>query len=659
MNRSIFKYCVLLLLAVWIQPSAAKNIITDSFLIAHLKTQQYKIDPEASAVILYERESYAISIDNGLFTRKTYVRRVIRILKEDALKLANISLFSFTDSDPSVAATTYNLSGDSLNRYPIRKEDILKKNVGGGIATLSFFLGSVKPGSIIDYSYEQTTHYTTQLYTWQIEGNYPKLTTEYSLSYPFLLAFYPVRYPALTPVRYRTEDSARIAADTFSHTMYNDGKGNLINSWIRRNVAAFKEEEYIVNQDNYRETLELYLPGILGQGMPTWKGLNSEIWKAEDGLSKPVLAANKFFRRTLDTLVTPAMSEKEKAIKIFRFVRDHITVISSPRDKTKVLDLKEIWETEEGTNVGINTLLMAMLVKAGLKASPVITSTTSVRSIDTAAPLPERMRYIACAVNIGGEYLLLDASDKNNMAGMLPSECYNGYAWVAGDKGDLIDLSPGLLHNKEVFKTKVDHFENGVARVDIQIKSGNISSMELRRGIAKNKEAGKKYLERLKKHLPEGIEITNESIDFIDAPDTNVLIHMSGRWTFDSTADIYYLGLNMAGSFNKNPFADPARKLPVEFPYLSDYADYMTIELPADIVPDNLPEPTNLVYDSSEIRYKKILTYVPELRTVTVSAVFTMARTKFDPSEYPVVREFFGNIVADNANLLVLKRRKQ
>ncbi len=633
--------------------ASATDIITDSFLLHHLKQSVYAIDTGADAVILYEKQSCRIISRNSVLTRRVTVRRVVKILRDSAIGLGKVSVICYAGMPATASGITYNLVNDTLSVTALQRADFLKADMKNGVSVLMFKLKNIKAGSILDYTYEQDISGNEQLFTWQIDDDYPKLTAEYSIVHPGFIQFTPVYLPALPVVRYKTEQEALAAADGYTNASFSDGSGDNTDCWVRHNVPAFRREPYLVNSHNYREVQELYMGGVLGTSSGSWADLN-EYWWHKQGLGYELQDDNLFFVFTLDSLVRNSVSDRDKATAIFRFVRDRFVV----NDKESTRGLKEVWTRRKGNKFTVNKMLLAMLLKARLPASAIAMSTTSVMSPNAKIPITERINYLACMVQLGDEQLLLDAADKGCMAGMLAPECYNGYAWILGDTGRGTILTPDMLRDRDVYSVKVMGFKYGRAIVEVQRKLGNVVSAELRRAIRNNKDARKNFLSAMQRRFPKGVEIDEVNMAYVDKPDTNIVIKMNGSWRMDSM-DVMKMSLAFAGNFKENPFTRTERKLPVEFEYRSEYADYMTIELPDDFVPDTVLGPVEQEYDSGALSYKRSMAYMPELKTITVSSVFTMNRTKFDPAEYSVVKDFFSNIVADNPGAVVCRRRRE
>jgi hypothetical protein len=656
-------FCILLSFS-----SFAKDIIDDAFILKHLKTNSYDIDPDASAVILYENEYVHIALVNNQFERKRVIRRVIKILKEDALQEGNVHIYypqnSYENYIADAHGTTYNLDGDKVVSTKTGKGDLMKKSITESYKAFSFSLPSVKVGSVIDYSYEEDVAFLSSLYSWHVQGKYPKLTSVYSMVYPKYIEFTSISHLRNRAKDYRSEDDAERGTDTFAYvssTYESDHKSY----WVRHNVEPYKEEPLVVNDENYKERLEMQITGIKLSAFPehfdnSWPQLNKRLWK-EDGLGKEITGPHPFFDAILDSVLTPGMTDKEKALAIFSYVRGSFECRERHYSYSgyRNLRMKEIWRKGKANIDEMNALLTAMLIRAGLNASPIIMSTTDDVSPNQVMPVIDRIDYMGCVVTLADGSLLLDASDKNSCAGMFPTYCYNGYSWILKQDGGVgVDLQPDLLKNKDIFSIKLYDFTDSTAKIDVIRKIGLVHSMQLRKYWADSKDAQKKEMAEFKRGLPEGIEFTKEQVDNINNPDTNLVMKFTGVMEMDKQATTIYMNTNFVKLYDKNPLPAATRRLPVEFPYKSEQSYYLTVVLPQGMEPDTLPPPAIISLDSSAMTYKRSVSYMPEIRTLTVSANVGINTTYFGVADYAAIREFFQRVIEDNNQVLVFKKKK-
>lgn len=668
MKYKPLRYVCLFLCVLFAFPSSAKDIIDDAFILKHLKTNSYDIDPDASAVILYENESVRVDWETNRFERKRVIRRVIKILKDDAVDEGNIHIYyaqnNYQNSVTGVRGTTYNLDGDKVVSTKTAKSDLLKKNVTESYNSFSFSLPSVKVGSVIDYTYEEDAAFLSSIYSWHIQGKYPKLTSAYSIMYPKYIEFTSISHLRNKQKDYKDEDDAERGTDAFAYvsSAYEAGHRSY---WVRHNVEPYKEEPLVVNDENYKERLEMQITGVQMSAFPehfdnSWPQLNKRLWK-EDGLGREIMGPHTFFDAILDSVLTPGMKDKEKALAIFSYVRGSFECREKHYSYSgyRNLRMKDIWRKGKANIDEMNALLTAMLIRAGLNASPIIMSTTDDISPNQVMPVIDRIDYMGCVVSLPEGNLFLDASDKNSCAGMFPPYCYNGYSWILKpDGGTGIDMQPDLLKNKDVFSIKLYDFTDSTAKIEVTRKLGLVHSMRLRKQWADSKDGRKNEIAAFKRELPEGIEFTKEQVDNVGNPDTNLVMKFTGVMEMDKQAATLYLNTNFVKLYDKNPLPAATRKHPVEFPYKSEQAYYLTVVLPQGMEPDTLLPPAIISLDSSAMTYKRSVSYMPEIRTLTVAANVAVNNTYFNVADYAAIREFFQRVIEDNNQVLVFKKKK-
>jgi hypothetical protein len=110
--------------------------------------------------------------------------------------------------------------------------------------------------------------------------------------------------------------------------------------------------------------------------------------------------------------------------------------------------------------------------------------------------------------------------------------------------------------------------------------------------------------------------------------------------------------------FAKNPFKETKRKLPIEFPYQTEYAYFMTVVLPENMEPDSTYAPILINYDQDAINYKKLIGYYPSIHSLSVNTNLNIKTTFYGIDYYPSLREFFQKMIDADNQVLVIKKKK-
>ena len=122
-------------------------------------------------------------------------------------------------------------------------------------------------------------------------------------------------------------------------------------------------------------------------------------------------------------------SDSEKVVKLYTYVRDNFKS-DGKHGIYKSGSLKDIYKKRSGKVADINLLLTAMILKANIKAQPMILSTRSNGLADPGYPLMAEYNYVICTAFPVGQFFTLDASRPYLKFGEIPLECYNGYGHI-------------------------------------------------------------------------------------------------------------------------------------------------------------------------------------------------------------------------------------
>lgn len=641
---------------------SAKESIPD-IVKNNIAVKSFPIDTEASAIILSEEISYSVYIESGRYMKTESVHKIIKILKEDALDLASVHIFypydDYRHYVNHLAGTTYNVSGNEIVETSIDKEDIFKKDIGKNVYELNFSLPAVKEGSIIDYSYDYTVPYNDITFTWFIQGKYPKLFSKFSVEYPQAFEFTSIAHVYERMKEVSSEKQLFNSADSFGH--YKGSTFNQFNSiWIRRNVPGTGSEQLVHNINNLKERLEFQETGYSSSSgskhfSNSWEKLNKEWW-VDAGLGK-IVTQSEFVRWLADSLRAKDTSYLGRTRSIYNYVRSNIKC-TDKKSNFRRSDIRNAVNKREGSFTDVNLLLAALLVQADVDAAPVILSTTSMVSPSSIFPVLDRLNYMAVAVRIDGNYILLDATDKNNVFGRLPVPCYNGFSWILGNTGTGINLTPALLSDKSVIAVNLTDFTDSTAKVEITRKYGMIVSQILREQWAETDDAGKKFISEQEHTFPSDVNAVKVTVSNADNPDTNIIVNYQAVLGLSRNVNGYFFNPTLIKLFDTNPFKATVRRMPIEFSYLTDVTYYLKIVLPPSMKPDSVAKPIDFDFDNGSMSYKKTINYFENMNTMTVSTKFSINKATFDQGYYESMRDFFEAMMEDNKQEITFQKKK-
>ena len=631
----------------------------------YLAKDKFEIDTEADAIILYESRTTEISVDtvgsNYYYKQLEHIHKIMKILKSSALKEANVHIFYRDDGIRGyiykIVAKTYNLSGAEVKETELSKDDIYKKQVNGNFYELGFALPGVVEGSVIDYSYDHISPVSDFLPKWEIQGDYPILMNVYRIKYPVRFEFTAITH-VYEPIKdFPSEADCLASPYTFCHYSstfnINDFKTNF---WLRRNIPAIKNEPYVYNLPNYVEDLILQPTGFLtSTGMQhfenSWSKVDEELMKTE--LIKCITRRNLFLDDMIDSISNNCHQDTIKAI--YNYVRAHYHC-TNERGISSKKELKDVFREGHGNNAELNALLCAMLARAGINASPLLLGTTGHISPIAEFPVADRFNYLACIVRMDTGYILLDASDKSNIYSQLSPDCYNGYARIISKEGSGIMLTPQQLKDNSITAIRITSMTDSGALIEIVQKLGLIKSEGLRKSWEKEEKKKKNYLDDYVHELPSSFNITKTRIDNLENPDTNIVVTLNGTISFDPGASVLYLNSVLVKNITQNPFKATVRNLPVEFPYLSQHTYVLSIQLPADMEPADLPPPSLTNLEHGALTFKKTYGYYTGMHTISINSTYNVNVLNYPVGYYDEIRSFFQDMIKKDNEVLTIKK---
>ncbi len=172
--------------------------------------------------------------------------------------------------------------------------------------------------------------------------------------------------------------------------------------------------------------------------MGTWPKFMEEMNKDEDYAGE-LTKANNYLSDDVKRIIAGAATDKEKAMKIYAFVRDNYTCTDYSAI-WKSQTLKTTFNKKNGNVSDINILLTAMLREAGLDASPVLLSTRSHGKMYAMYPIRSKFNYTIVSVTTEGQEHYLDATRPFLGFGKLHASCYNGPARKVNLSADPLSL---------------------------------------------------------------------------------------------------------------------------------------------------------------------------------------------------------------------------
>ncbi|MBS1576473.1 MAG: DUF3857 domain-containing protein [Bacteroidetes bacterium] len=631
----------------------------------------YSIDSNANAVVLADIGSSEIIGNDKLgfsLLFKKYTR--IHILNKNGYDAANVEVSLYKDGTTeeelsNVKAVTYNLENGKVVETKLEKSAIFKDKVSGYLFVKKFTLPNIKEGSIIEFQYEIQSPYIRNFQSWEFQGENPVIWSEYNASIPQFYSYailsqgyhqFDINDSKSRTVTFSVNDT-RGAGATDKYTF---SSAVIDHRWVMKDVPAIREESYTSTINNHISKIEFQLseqrdPLPYRNYMGSWTDLGKELM-GEDDFGQQLNKNNGWLGDIEKPLLSDAKDNKEKAARIYNYVRDNFTC-TKRGNLYLSKSLKEIAKTKNGNEAEINLLLTAMLKYADINASPVILSTKSHGYASAIYPLITRFNYVISKAVIDNKDYYFDASVPGLGFGKLMYYCYNGHARVIDENVTPLELSPDSLLERKVSSIFLANDDKGEIKGSIQQSLGYFESLQMRDNIKeKGKEAIIKDIQKGYQGYGEDTKLENAEFNSADKFEEPIVLKydISIKPGGD---DIIYFNPMFGENYKNNPFKSAVRYYPVEMPYRTDETLVLNMEVPKGYEVDELPKPIRMKLNEEGDGMFEYLVQQQDDR-ISLRMKLIIKRTYFMPDEYDLLREFFNQVVKKEGEQIVFKKKK-
>lgn len=620
-----------------------------------LKMSVYEPDTSAVAVVLFDEGSSDVQWVHNLGFRLDYERFVrIKILKQAGSEWANFAIPLYTDFKNKeeirgIKGITTNYENGKAVQTEMKKESIFREKENKYWDMIRLTLPSVKAGSVIDLKYSISSPMFWNLRSWTFQYTIPVKWSRYRVSYPeyFIYNHSSVGYHPLNSHAHTT--MSRTIEQNISYIEH-------IYDYAVNDVQAMKEEPYVTTLDNYTTKMKFELAtvnliavgGLITNYTTSWPDIAKRLFE-DDDFGGQIKSAN-YAAETISSLTSGKTDDKQKVLALYSFVQNNIKWNGS-KNYTPSKTLKKVYVEKNGNSADVNLLLLALLKEAGIEAAPVLLSTRENGLISFVHPSLDDVNYVIVKTTVNDKPMLLDATEPNLQAGLIPFRCLNGTGRVI--KNGTVDEIP--LTNVRSTKNTIVNLElkDDKFTGDLFSRNMGLSAFNLREAI---KDAGgqKEYFDKVKNQsndfLVEDCLITN--LDSLYLPVTRkYTIHLTNE---SDDSDLLYFNPILVDRTTDNPFTSPTRLYPVDFGSSSSDVYQLNLQIPNGYKVEELPQSKSFGLPGRSGSYIYQVTQTDKM--ISLSTKFTLDKTMYLAEEYDALREFYNAIVAKEAEQIVLKK---
>lgn len=665
--RTLLFAAALLLLQNYLSAQEKLNLKFGKVAVEDFDLSAHKFDTSSGAVYIADVGTADFEGNRKSWFSIFFKRQVrIKILNKNGFDAATFEIPVYDDGTleeeiERLRAVTYNIEDGKVVETKLEEKSIFKDKLSKKWSVKKFTLPAVKEGSIIEVSYTIKSDDMFNLRTWEFQGEYPRLWSEYTaripqcFNYVFLTQGYHPFHIQKKDLSYKTysiiENNG--AGSPTTYTM----RANVYdNRWVMKDVPALKEESFITTMDNYISKIEFqlseYREPLVPKGvMGNWLTFSQDLLKRED-FGQAIDRPNNWLDDDMKVITAGAKTQLEKAKKIYAFVRNNFTC-TNHNGFILSENLKSVFKKKNGHVGDINLLLIAMLKHEGIMAEPVLMSTRGHGLTHEVYPLIDRFNYVIAGVVIDNLEYYLDATEPKLGFNRLPIRCYNGHArFISSSSPD-----PAYFIADSVRETKLTtvFIANGDKKIESSLTSklGYYESLSIRDKVT---EKGKdELLKTIKTQYPSEYEVSGLELDSLDNKDEQVQV----RYNIDLnnfTEDIVYFNPMMAEGYKDNLFKSAERTYPVQMPFAMDEIYILNMEIPAGYEVDEIPKSAKVNMNDDEGSFEYMISKTPT--NVMLRSRVKLNKANFLPEDYESLRGFFDYVVKKHAEQIVFKKKK-
>lgn len=614
--------------------------------LADVQSSKSATNPDASAEVLYRSVQYSIDDQQNII--KNFTERIKVYNKDQAEAYLNKEIYVFESDEKakqilkSFKGSTYNVEGGVLNATEIGKESKYKSKEDKNYIITKFAYPNVKNGSVLECSYTVISppDFLMAIPAFTIEDDIPIIYVEYVFDAPDVLG-YNINYGGDLKPKYREVSTKTLYGNTYN-----------IYRFAYENVAAYKDEKYVLNNNNYKTIIKSELNSTnFNDELKTyslkWEDIRQRLYESDYfGIQ---LKKKDLVKNLLPEDIKSITSRVDKAKAILKFVQNNYTW---NRENSVFTDkgIRNTIATKSGNSAEINLVLCMLMRSEGLKADPVVLSTIDRGLLYTYSPTITQLNYVIVILEEAG-FHIFDATSKYSQIDMVPPRAlnYNGI----------------VMSEKEAKIIKISYPEKSTTYLTLNAQltpdgtfQGKFSDMDTKMFSMLVNE---RYLENKDEYLKEykdqyKFPLSNIKSGPIDNGNFEV--------TMDFTSDIFVDNLGSKLVFNPLLFLytqnhsfnqTSPRKGPIELISAYDRIKKVTITLPEGFAFENIPKSKKIRTEDSSILYQYIVSQKGNL--LTVETTTTVADPVYPKEYYPAFTQIFDNITKIEGQLVTVVKK--
>ncbi len=609
--------------------------------------------PDAAAVYLLNYGSININAftDGTGQVEVTYVKR-IQFYNEQGAPYAQTSIELYNSKQGSERIRNIRVQSHNLVKGKVRTTDMDRRNIktekiNDNWSVVSFRAPKVKDQTIIDISYTVTIPFLGAAPKWFFQRDIPVENSTFFFSNYYDFPYTP-HANAIDQIK--VDISGRNGIGRIQRTL----------NAVALNLPPYKEVDYLMTPEDGIPAIRMVIePGYLNTSIlerrnASWETVGDELLRA-NFFGKLIKQEHEDLR----TIVNRAkrLEEPEAIKQVYEDIQRRFKW-NRVYEFAPYKDLKEIFQTKEGSIGEINLVLLNVLDKIGVEADPLLTKSRGDGMLQNSSPGLTDFNYLIAKVTLKtGEILLLDASSKITPFGQLPHRAANEagllvvpsasrLVGIPSANNFVVNNTMNLVLNPENFTLTGygKRLYRDYAATYHKIKVHNKFADEDIRNIV--------VVEPTQVSARDNYRITSSE----DKSENEVVLDLNYtmRDPVESSGDSIYIAAALNFGLNENPCTDPSRGLPFFYSHKTSLNYVAQVKIPEGYELKEFPGSAAYTLSDNGAKFN----YDVNKTESGFSIVYRLQinKTSFSKTEYPDLREFFNRVISKENEKISLVR---
>ncbi len=651
-------FTTLFLLFTFLSNAQSFNSKNASVTTEDLRTNQYPLDTAAHALVIFEKgfSEFDAKEEYDLVTEYVHKIKVLDKMGIDEVATVEIPLSKSYSSSAEervkdLEAYTYKLVDGKLSSFKLNPEEVYTQNFDN-YDLMKFTFPNVSPGDVLVYKYKLISPFKFTFTGWEFQSKIPKIHSEFTSKIP---GNYDYHIALVGPLKL-TDLKSEIVERCISFNRAANPADCSQNLYTMDDIPAFKEEEYMTSERNYKSRLKFELKsitrldGYIDKITKEWEDVDDYLLK-EKGIGKQ-WKKDRLVEELLPASIKNIPDALEKAKAIYAFIKDNYKWNGEYQIHDD-LKLKDILKDHTGNIMLLNTLLYNLYKSEGYEVDPIMASTRSHGFITKIHPILSDFNYFFVSVNVDGKNYYADASEKYLDFGRLPYRALNSYARLLDtEKGSSwIDIQPedySAISFRDSIAVQKDGSAIGFSK---QTFSG-YKAYNIRKELSETERENyfTEFSNPNDHARTTNLNITHENDLEEDLEITYELKNASQK--IDN--QIYFNPFSFK-FFQENPFNLDKRTYPIDFGYKDMFQYSIQLYIPEGYSVAEMPEAKALRLPGNKGSFIFSAVKISE-NALSIQCRVNFTEAVYGPEYYEGLKKFFNEILAvQEQSLIVLK----